>query len=168
MSSSPLLYILSIIGLGPLHRYTFGIGWKDSSRCAHIDHKDSFNTTTTRRKRNPSSINRVVPFHLFRYLVHFPYGARLCGTHLRAIYVIRKEQLSTADELNTFTEVHSFEMQVDNSRSLENTNAVLIALQQSPLRSQATVRLEHQAPGAVRRLTSKLRQAVSVAGNRFQ
>lgn len=121
--------------------------------------------STIRRNRNPSSINRVVSFHLFRHLVQFPYGGRLCGTHLRAIYMMRKDQQVAADELDAFTELHSYEMQIDQSRNLDNTNALLIALKQSPLRSQTTIPLEHQAPGAIRRLTNKLRQAVSIAGH---
>jgi hypothetical protein len=121
--------------------------------------------STTRRNRNPSSINRVVLFHLFRHLARFPYGGRLCGTHLKAIYMMRKDQQAAADELNTVTGIYSYEMQIDQSRKLDNTNALLIALKQSPLRSQTTVPLEHQAPGAIRRLTNKLRQAVSIAGH---
>ena len=160
ISSDPSVFFLSINISGPLHRYTFGIGWKDSTGCAHIDHKDSFNMSSTQRKRKPSSINRVVPFHRFRHLVQFPYECRLCGNHLIALYVERKEQQVTADELNTFTELNSCQMQIDKSGNLDNTNALLIALQQSPLRSQATVRLEDQAPGAIRRLTNKFRQAV--------
>jgi hypothetical protein len=78
--------------------------------------------------------------------------------------MIRKDQQVAADELNTFTEIHSYEMETDRRRDLDNTNALLIALKQSPLRSQTTVPLEHQAPGAIQRLTNKLRQAVSIAG----
>ncbi|CAF2789721.1 unnamed protein product [Rotaria sp. Silwood2] len=42
-----------------------------------------------------------------------------------------------------------------------------MSLDQSPLKSQATVRLEEQTPGAIRRLTAKLRRAVSVAAENF-
>jgi hypothetical protein len=161
-----LLSSLSMNFLGPLHRYTFGIGWKDSNYCAHIDHKDSFVITKKRkRKRNSSAINRVAPFHLVQHLVQFPYGGRLCGNHINQIYSSIKTRESTADELNAFSGIHSYEVKVDKSRELDNTNMLLISLDQSPLKSQAKIRLEEQTPGAVRRLAAKLHQVVSVAGN---
>ncbi len=161
-----MLFVLSInVLLGPLHRYTFGIGWRCNTHCSHVDHKDSFDIIKTKRKRNSSSINRVLPFHLVRRVTHFPYGGRICGMHLREIYSRIKEQQSAADELNTLSEMHSYQIQVHNDRELGNTNTLLISLEQSPLKSRTTVPLEEQASSSIRRLTSKLRRAVSVAGN---
>ena len=59
-------------------------------------------------------------------------------------------------------------MQLNKSDELENVNTLLTSLDQSPLKSQAAVRLEEQTPGAIRRLTAKLRQAVSIAGMFFR
>ncbi|CAF4613272.1 unnamed protein product [Rotaria socialis] len=144
-----------------LHRYTFGIGWRNNTACAHLDHKDSF--AIKKRKRNSSSTNRILPFHLVRHTTQFPYGGRICGIHLREIYSRIKEQQSAADEFNTLSEMHSYEIQVHKNRELENTNTLLMSWNQSPIHSQTTVPLEDQEPSSIRRLTAKLRRTVSIA-----
>ena len=165
LSSSVLLLPLSTFCLGPLHRYTFGVGWKDHNNCAHLDHKYvSSQIKEMKKKRKTSGHNRIAPFHLVRYLEQFPYGGRLCASHVNKTYSLIEEQQSAADELNAFSEVHTYQIRVDAEHELDKTNALLLSLEQSPLKSQTMIPLEEQAPGAVRRLTSKLRQVVSVAG----
>jgi len=56
---------------------------------------------------------------------------------------------------------------VKKNLQLNDTNALLTSLDESPLKSQAIVPLEEQTPAAIRRLTAKLRRAVSAAGNLF-
>jgi hypothetical protein len=131
-----------------------------------MDHKDSFDTSK-KRKRDSSLYNRVVPFHLVPHIVQFPLGSRLCGTHLKKIYSTIKEQQSTADDLNTLSGIHSYQIIAEKNHHLNDTNVLLMSLDQSPIKSQTTIRLEEQAPSAIRRLTAKLRQVVSVAGNHF-
>ena len=152
---------------GPLHRYTFGIGWKDSGICAHLDHQDSYDFLKRKSKRRTSAYNRVAPFYLVRYLVKFPYGGRLCASHLREVYSQIKDRESTADELNSMSGLHSYEIQMAKRNDLDNTNIILLSLEQSPVKSQTIIPLEEQAPSAIRRLTAKLRQAISVTGNSF-
>ncbi|CAF1458184.1 unnamed protein product [Adineta steineri] len=147
----------------PLHRYTFGIGWKIVNQCAHLDHRDSFDATEPRGKRKKSSKKRILPFHLVRHVAQFPYGGRICGMHLQGIYLTVKEQQLVADDLNTLSDIHSYEMKVEKNSRLENINTLLISLEESPLKSQITVPLEEQAPSSLRRLTAKLRKIVSVA-----
>lgn len=159
------MFTLLINVLGSLHRYTFGIGWRNNTACAHLDHKDSF--AIKKRKRNSSSTNRILPFHLVRHTAQFPYGGRICGIHLREIYSRINEQQSAVDEFNTLSDVHSYEIQVHNNRELENTNTLLMSWNQSPIQSQTTVPLENQEPSSIRRLTAKLRRTVSIAGSRF-
>ncbi|CAF1474480.1 unnamed protein product, partial [Rotaria sordida] len=148
----------------PLHRYTFGFGWKDSTYCAHIDHKNSKNEPRRKKRRKTfSTNNRIAPIHFFRHLVQFPYGGRLCGNHVKQVYSLIQTQESLADELNTRSEIHSYEIQANRSDELENVNTLLISLGQSPLKSQITTPLEEQTDGAIRRVVAKLRQAVSAS-----
>jgi hypothetical protein len=66
------------------------------------------------------------------------------------------------------SEIPSYQIQVNESREpdeLNNINMILMSLDQSPLKSQSTIRLEKQTPASIRRLTSKLRRIVSVTGN---
>ncbi|CAF1501436.1 unnamed protein product, partial [Rotaria sordida] len=170
----------------PLHRYTFGFGWKMSDSCLHMDHKDSSNTPKTRKtktktktktrtkrkrkikrrkKRNLSKNNRIVPFHVVRHLDQFPYGGRLCGTHLKQAYSSIKIQRSAADELNNISGVHSYSIEVEKGCELNNINTLLISLNQSPIKSQTMTRLEDQTPSSLRRLAAKLRQAVSATAS---
>jgi hypothetical protein len=124
--------------------------------------------TRMKKKKNSSPINRVLPFHLVKHAPHFPYGGRICGVHLTEIYKIIKEKQLVEDELDTISEIHSFyQIYLPNDRELQSTNTLLISLEQSPLKSQTTAPLQEQAPSSIRRLTSKLRRAVSVAGNIF-
>jgi hypothetical protein len=153
--------------LGPLHRYTFGIGWKSSGGCAHIEHKNSVDTPREkRRKRYPSSYNRVVPIHLVQHIDQFPYGGRRCSTHLKEIYsTIQARQLGN-DELNAVSEDLCYQIDVITSREpdeLDNLNMILTSLDQSPLKRQSTISLEEQTPASVRRLTSKLCRVVSAS-----
>ncbi|CAF1305788.1 unnamed protein product, partial [Didymodactylos carnosus] len=153
----------------PLHRYTFGIGWKDQTYCQHIDHKNSSDIPGKKRKRKQysTSNNRVAPIHLVQHLARFPYGGRLCAFHLKEVYSTIQLRQSTADELNAISGVHSYEGEVNNNLELNDTNILLMSLDQSPLKSEASVPLEEQAPGSIRRLTRKLRRAVSVAAANF-
>ena len=154
--------------LGPLHRYTFGFGWQDSNSCAHSDHKDRFDKPQQRkRKRKSSTNNRIASFPLVRRLANFPYGGRICANHIKQVYSSIHAEQSADDELDTFSAIHSYEMQLNKSDELGNVNTLLTSLDHSPLRSQAAVRLEEQTSGAILRLTAKLRQAVSIAGMLF-
>lgn len=170
--------------LGPLHRYTYGIGWKGTSYCSHPDHRGSFGAPKRRRKKekNPLSMNRIAPLHLIRNLAQFPIGGRLCATHLKQIYSTIREQESAAEDLNAISDiysygidnhsygadVHSYGTGIDNTEQLNNTNRLLDLLNQSPIKSQAIIPLEDQTLGAIRRQTAKLRRIVSVAGNIFK
>lgn len=150
---------------GPLHRYSFGVGWKDHGRCSHPDHNLLSEAIRKKQKRNPSSDNRVVPLHLYQHSTQFPYGGRLCGSHLKALYASFEDNVSVDDQSSISSGFHSYYVKDQRRDELENTNEVLLILNESPLKSQTTTSLEEQTPGAIRRLTSKLRQAVSVAGN---
>lgn len=153
--------------VGPLHRYTFGIGWKGHPVCVHLDHRDSTDFLHKKSKTNSSSSSRIVPFHLVRHLESFPYGGRLCGIHLRNLYSNIKQRRSLADELSALSGIHSYEIEVEKVDSLNKTNALLACLEESPLKSQTTIPLEQQTSGAIRRLTAKLRRVVSAAGNHY-
>lgn len=118
-----------------------------------------------KRKKNHSLTNRVAPIHTCHDLVDFPYGGRLCGTHVKEVYSQIATQQSLADELNSLSDVHSFEMEYNKHNELENVNILLTSLGQSPWKSQVTVSLDEQAPGAVRRLVAKFRQSVAASGN---
>ena len=146
-----------------MHRYTYGIGWRDHHHCAHIDHTDS-SIVAKKRNRQSSSKNRIAEFHLIQHLVQFPYGGRLCATHRIKIYSILQLHKSATDELNSFSGIHSYEIEVKKSHELNNANTLLVALEQSPLKSQAMIPLQEQSQGAIRYLTSKLRRAVAAAG----
>lgn len=115
--------------------------------------------------RNPASEYRVVPLHLYECSTQFPYGGHICGTHLKTLFANRRDDLSIAGALSTYTGFDSFSFEEQRRDELEKTNEVLLSLNESPLKSQTIVSLEEQAPSAIRRLTAKLRQAVSVAGN---
>lgn len=151
--------------LGPLHRYTFGIGWQGHGHCDHWSHKDSFNSLQKRSKKKSSSFGRVVPFHLVRHIENFPYGGRLCGVHLQGTYAMIKYRRSIADELSAGSGIHSYEIQVEKADNLDKTNALLACLEESPLKSQTKIPLDQQTSGAIRRITAKLRRVVSAAGN---
>lgn len=149
-----------------MHRYTFGFGWKDSKYCAHADHKYLLNETErNKRKKNYTVNNRVVPIHLFHYLTDFPYGGRLCGSHLKKVYSSIRTLQSLADELTTRSDIHSYEIEIDRSDELTKANMLLTSLGQSPLKSQITMPLDEQTPGAVRRIVSKFRQSIAAYGN---
>ena len=153
--------------LGPLHRYTFGIGWKGHPVCAHPDHRDSTDSLHKRSKKKSSSSSRMVPFHLVRHLESFPYGGRLCGIHLNDLYSNIKHRRSLVDELSAVSGIYSYEIAMEKADSLDKTNALLAYLEESPLKSQTTIPLEQQTSGAIRRLTAKLRRVVSAAGNYY-
>lgn len=163
-SNSLILSFSLIITLGPLHRYTFGIGWKGHPICDHLDHRDSADFLH-KSKKKPSNSYRIVSFHLVRHLESFPYGGRLCGKHLGKLYSTIKYRRSLADELSAISGIHSYEMEVEKMENLDKTNTLLVCLEESPLKSQTTIPLEQQTSGAIRRLTAKLRRVVSAAGN---
>lgn len=100
--------------------------------------------------------------------MQFPYGGRLCTVHLKQVYSTIQEQQSAANELNALTGFHSYTIEAGRRQELNSTNDLLVSLKQSPIKSQATIPLEEQVPSAIRRLTAKLRRAVSVAGNFFR
>jgi len=54
---------------------------------------------------------------------------------------------------------------VEKGHNLHNTNTLLMTLDESPIKSQTTVRLEEQAPSSIRRLAAKLRRSVAASGN---
>lgn len=151
--------------LGPLHRYTFGIGWKGHHICSHVAHQGSADFLQKKSKKKSSNSSRVVPFHLVRHLEDFPYGGRLCAVHLREIYSILKHRRSLADELSAMSGIHSYEIQVEKVDKLGKTNALLACLEESPLKSQTVIPLEQQTDSAIRRMAAKLRQVVSATGN---
>ncbi|CAF4154958.1 unnamed protein product, partial [Rotaria sordida] len=147
-----------------LHRYTFGVGWKDNRCCAHIDHINSSNIVKIKKSKRPTN-NRIAPFHLIQHLAQFPFGGRLCSMHRTEIYSIIQATKLTTEELSTFSGIHSYEIEAEKITELNNTNTLLISLEQSPLKSQTMVPLEEQPPSAIRRLTSKLRKAVFAAAS---
>ncbi|CAF2257687.1 unnamed protein product [Rotaria magnacalcarata] len=59
--------------------------------------------------------------------------------------------------------MHSYQIQVHNNHELENTNTLLMSLNENPIHSQSTVPLEDQEPSSIRHLTVKLRRTVSIA-----
>jgi hypothetical protein len=118
-----------------------------------------------KRKKNHSGNNRIVPIHLFDHVVDIPYGGRLCGTHLNRVYLLIAAQQSLADELNTVSGIHSFEMEYDKYNELDKVNMLLTSLGESPLKSQVTMPLDEQTPGAIRRVVAKFRQTVAASGN---
>jgi hypothetical protein len=81
------------------------------------------------------------------------------------LYSTIREQQLIIDELETFSGTHSYQLEVNKGRDLHNTNTFLMALDESPIKSQTIVRLEEQAPSAIRRLTAKLRRSVAASGN---
>jgi len=166
LNFSYVVFTLFINPVGSLHRYTYGIGWRDNRHCAHIDHIE-FSTTVKKKKRQSSSKNRIAEFHLIQHLVQFPYGGRLCATHRIEIYSILQLHKSKTEELNTFSGIHSYEIEAKKSHELNNANKLLMSLEQSPLKSQAIIPLQEQSQGAIRYLTSKLRRAVAAAGQSF-
>ncbi|CAF4125650.1 unnamed protein product [Rotaria sordida] len=147
-----------------LHRYTFGVGWKDNRCCAHIDHINSSNIVKIKKSKRPTN-NRIAPFHLIQHLAQFPFGGRLCSMHRTEIYSIIQATKLTTEELSTFSGIHSYDIEAEKITELNNTNTLLISLEQSPLKSQTMVPLEEQPPSAIRRLTSKLRKAVFAAAS---
>jgi hypothetical protein len=48
----------------------------------------------------------------------------------------------TADELKAISDIHSYEIEVKKNLGLNDTNALLTSLGESPLKSQAMVPLE--------------------------
>jgi hypothetical protein len=143
--------------LGPLHRYTFGIGWRINDGCEHSDHK-SDEHSSKRFKTSVQSINRIAPFHLVKEITNFPFGGRLCCKHRLEVYSEMKERQTHQE---TISELESFRDTSQISQLRDEANDLLEALHQSPLLSQTLTPLEAQAPGAIRRLTAKLRRVVS-------
>lgn len=99
--------------------------------------------------------------HFFSYLVDFPYGGRLCGTHLKYVYSGIETLYSSADEIYTRSAIQSYEIEIDKYDKLEKVNTMLTSLGQSPLKSQVTTPLDQQTSGAVRRVVGKFRQSVA-------
>ncbi len=87
--------------------------------------------------------------------------------HLKEIYGTIELRQLTADELNAISDIHAYEIEVKKNLELNDTNALLTSLDESPLKIQAIVPLEEQTPAAIRRSTAKLRRAVPAAGNLF-
>ena len=113
-------------------------------------------TQRKKRKRNHPENNRVARIHLFHHLIEFPYGGRLCGTHVKQVYSFIQTQQSLADELNTFSDIHSYQIEVDRHDELKKVNTLLVSLGQSPLKSQVTMPLDEQTPGAIRRVVCQV------------
>ena len=152
----------------PLHRYTFGIGWRMHDRCHHFEHHAPFGKQPGIKRQDASTNSlRVAPFHLAQRITGFPYGGKICHKHRKEIHHEFKpsddSQVEDMDVDDTATEssFQSFAYRYE----LENNDAqqILCALAQSPIKSQSRMLLSEQTPGAVRRLTSKLRKAVAAA-----
>ncbi|CAF4781233.1 unnamed protein product, partial [Rotaria sp. Silwood2] len=72
----------------PLHRYTFGIGWRIHDRCHHSDHSVTFqklNLGQRRRKQSKSKL-RIASLSIVEQIVGFPYGGKICDTHRKQVY----------------------------------------------------------------------------------
>ena len=160
------------LAIYPLHRYTFGIGWRIRDRCHHSDHDVTFqesNLAEQRRRKSKGKL-RVASFHMVEKILGFPYGGKICDTHRKQMY--KDPSLGddfdinyTIDDENNDTDsISTFQsFAVGDEGPDDEVHNILVALGQSPIKSQSRTSLEEQTPGAVRRLVAKLRQSVSAA-----
>ncbi len=158
----------------PLHRYTFGIGWRAHNRCYHMDHNITFQESNLIKRRSASETKmRVAPFHLAEKIIGFPYGGTICDKHRKQLY---REVNETIDDLNanymnenndmeTISTVQSFT--VHGEEQHRKAQRILAALDHSPIKSQTRTPLLQQTPGAIRRLAAKLRKSVAAATATF-
>ncbi|CAF3125343.1 unnamed protein product [Rotaria sp. Silwood2] len=158
-----------------LHRYTFGVGWRINQRCHHSDHNVTFqesNLAQQRRKKSKGKL-RVAPFYIVEKILGFPYGGKICDTHRKQMYkdlslgdnfdinYITDDENSDNSDMDSISTFQSFAVGDEGTR--DKTHDILVALGQSPIKSQSRASLEEQTPGAVRRQVAKLRQSVSAA-----
>lgn len=159
----------------PLHRYTFGIGWRVHHRCHHTDHNipfQPFNSMKNRRSTFKTTV-RTAPLHLVEKIVDFPYGGKVCDKHGKQLYHEEATTIGYMDindlndgtdtTTNLETESTAQSFVTPNKALRHQAQRVLLALEQSPIKSQSKTALFKQTPGAVRRLTAKLRKAVAAA-----
>jgi hypothetical protein len=153
------------IKICPCHRYSYGIGWRVKNVCQHEDHRNEFGDGkfTDWPTQSNVSATRVACFNHVQLLAGFPYGGKICDLHRMNlskpdIHSIGQETISDGKATST---VQSFAPWSHEPRDL--TDSILSSLQQSPITSKTTTLLEDQTPGAVRRLTAKLRRAVAAA-----
>ena len=155
----------------PLHRYTFGIGWRVHDRCHHVEHDTVFEKQKVIKRRSVFTSNlRVAPFDLVHHITGFPYGGKICDKHRKQFY---QEFHNKNDDLNVYDMDTDVEDTVTESsfqsfarpHELKENDAqkILCVLEHSPIKSQTRMSLSEQTPGAIRRLTSKLRKAVAAA-----
>ncbi|CAF3133837.1 unnamed protein product [Rotaria sp. Silwood2] len=160
----------------PLHRYTMGVGWRIHDRCQFADHNVGFKQSRLVKRRRSASTSstplRVAPLHLAEKIVGFPYGGKICNKHRKQV---EKEDAMSVDDFNvnytneddndvdmeTNSTVQSFVM-FDESNE-QQTQRILAELDQSPIKSRCRAPLVKQTPGAVRRMTGKLRKVVAAA-----
>lgn len=157
----------------PLHRYTFGVGWRVHNRCHHTDHDMSFQqfSSIKKRKKTPRIEPRIAPLHLVEKIVGFPYGGKICDKHRKELYQeetvtihhmnvnYKDDDMDTSTVIKTETTVQSFI--TPNKATHHQAQRILMALEQSPIKSHSKKRLLKQKPGATRRLVAKLRKAVA-------
>ncbi|CAF1545057.1 unnamed protein product [Adineta ricciae] len=156
----------------PLHRYTFGIGWRIHNRCHHSDHKVTFQESnlSEQKKRKSKSKLRVASLNVVKKISGFPYGGKICDMHRKQTYKSSSvnnnfdENYTTDDESDDTDSISSFQsFAFDDDSSRDKVHNILVELDQSPIKSQSRIPLEEQTPGALRRLIAKLRQTVSAA-----
>ena len=156
----------------PLHRYTSGIGWRVHNRCQHIDHHipfQQFNSIKNRKSISKTPL-RTAPLHLVEKIAGFPYGGKICDKHRKQSDRDEATMIDCMDinDINdgadatttTGTESTAQSFVTPNKAERHQAKRVLLALEQSPIKSQTKTALLKQTPGAVRRLTAKLRKAV--------
>ena len=153
------------IKICPCHRYSYGIGWRLKNVCQHEDHRNEFGDGkfTDRPTQSSVSASRVACFNQVQRLAGFPYGGKLCCSH--RLQLSKQDLFSVGQETKSdgkgTSGVQSFALW-DHEPS-DSANSILSRLQQSPIITKTTTLLQDQTPGAVRRLTAKLRRAVAAA-----
>jgi hypothetical protein len=160
----------------PLHRYTFGVGWRIHNRCCHSDHNVSFNESRSLKRGRKTSVTalRTAPFDLVEKIVGFPYGGKICDIHRKQLYQddvamndfdLNYMSDDGGDDVKTNSTIQSF---VSPEKSqYKRAQHILHELGESPIKSQTRIPLKKQTPGAVRRLAAKLRKSVAAATATF-
>ncbi|CAF1452991.1 unnamed protein product [Rotaria sordida] len=171
----------------PLHRYTYGIYWKQNKKCGHPDHPPT--------RRIPRADCRRAKLDVAKNIPEFIYGSRLCSKH-RQIFDksdLYDKNVPIIDEHDDFTISNLSDFYDDKILSIndddkilsindddkstisnfideENTsrngikrsqfNAIFYGTSVSPLKSSTTKPLEEQSDASKRRLVSKYKRGL--------
>ncbi|CAF1495880.1 unnamed protein product [Rotaria sp. Silwood1] len=161
-----------------LHRYTYGIHWKENKERGHPDHPPN--------RRVPKSDGRRVKLEVAKKIFGFIYGSRLCPKHRKNFEksdfydknmpIIDEDDEFTISNLSNFYD-NTIPIVYDDDKSTvshiideENTysdekkrsqlNAIFNGTSVSPLKSSAAKPLEEQSDYSIRRLVSKYKRGL--------